>query len=259
MTFASAPGGRIHYRVDGPPGAPVVVLSHSLGADLGMWEPQVPALAERFRVLRYDARGHGGSDPVPGPWGTAHLARDVIGLLDQVGVARASFCGLSMGGLVGVRLALQAPDRLERLVLCNTAARIGTAESWNARVQAVQRGGMAAVAEAVVARWVSEPFAAAHPGQVARLRAMLLRTPPEGYAAGCRAVRDADERESASAVRAPTLVIAGSRDAATPPADGRLLADRIPGARSLELEAAHLSNVEAARPFTQAVLAFLGG
>jgi 3-oxoadipate enol-lactonase len=259
MSFVDAGGARIHYRSDGAEGAPALLLSHSLGTDLSMWDAQVPALSGRHRVIRYDARGHGASAVTPGPYSIERLGQDAVALLDALGVERASFCGLSMGGMVGIWLGLHAPGRVERLVLCNTGARIGTPAIWGERIEAVRRSGLASVADAVLGRWFGAAFAAAQAPEVERMRQMLLSTSPEGYAACCAAVRDADARDAVSGIRAPTLVIAGSRDAATPPADGRLLADRIPGARYLELEAAHLSNVEAARPFTQAVLEFLGG
>lgn len=258
MPFLDAGPARLHYRVDGPPGAPALVLSHSLGADLGMWEPQVPALARERRVVRYDARGHGASPVASAPFGVADLGRDVIDLLDGLGIARASFCGLSMGGLVGQWLGLHAPRRVDRLVLCNTGARIGTAAGWDARIEAVGRDGMASLADAAIGRWFTPAFVAAAPGEVERLRRTIAATSAAGYAACCAALRDADLTAEVSRIAAPTLVIAGSEDRATPPADGRFLAERIPGARYLELPAAHLSNVEAAGRFTAAVREFLG-
>ncbi|HEY7726042.1 MAG TPA: 3-oxoadipate enol-lactonase [Anaeromyxobacteraceae bacterium] len=257
MPFADAGPARLHYRIDGPEGAPPLLLSGSLGSDLAVWDPQIPALAARRRVIRYDARGHGSSPPAPGPCDVGRLAGDALCLLDALGVPRADFCGLSIGGLVGMVLGANAPARLGRLILCNTGAKIGTAEGWNARIDAVSRGGLEAVADGVLRRWLTPAFAAARPEEVARLRAMLLRTSPQGYAACCAAVRDADLRPAVSRIRAPTLVIAGARDEATPPASGRFLAEQIPGARFVELEAAHLSNVEAVAAFTGAVVAHL--
>jgi 3-oxoadipate enol-lactonase len=253
MPFATVDDVRVHYRIDGPAGGPVLVLAHSLGADLAMWDPQAAALAGAFRVLRYDARGHGGSSVTPGPYTVERLARDALGLLDALAVPRAHFCGLSLGGMVGLWLGAHAADRLVKLVLANTAARIGTPESWNARIDAVRRGGLAAIAPAVLDRWFTGGFRERQPESLAAVRQSLLATPVDGYAAGCAAVRDADLRDTARAVAVPTLVIAGTHDAATPPADGRWLADTIPGARYRELATAHISNVEAADQFTAAV------
>jgi 3-oxoadipate enol-lactonase len=248
----------LHHRVEGPGWAPPLLLSASLGTGVGLWEAQVPALAARFRVVRYDARGHGRSPVVPGPCSIADLGRDVLGLADELGLGRFAFCGLSIGGMVGQWLALEAPERLSRVVLANTAACIGTPAGWEARIAAVRQGGLAAVAEGTMARWFTPAFAARAPAEVERLRRMLLATPAEGYAASCAAIRDLDLRERVGAIRVPVLVITGTADTSTPPEEGRWLAGRIPGARLVELEAAHLSNVEAAGAFDQAVLDFLG-
>ena len=250
---------RVRYERAGLPDTPVVVFSHSLGADLSMWDPQAAALAARFRVLRYDIRGHGGTAATPGPHTIARLGEDVVRLFDALGVARAHFCGLSIGGLIGMWLGAHAADRIERLVLANTGARIGTHESWNARIERVRQGGMGAVAPAVIERWFTASFRERSPAVVARVRAGLEATPVEGYVGGCTAIRDADLTADLAAIRAPTLVIAGAHDPATTPALGRLVAGAIPGARYVELEAAHLSNLEAAEAFTAAVSSFLGG
>jgi 3-oxoadipate enol-lactonase len=250
-------GLRARYELAGRPDSPVVVLSHSLGADLSMWDPQARALATRFRVLRYDTRGHGGTGLSDGPLTIAELGADVVRLLDALGAARASFCGLSMGGMVGMWLGAHAPGRVERLALCNTGAQIGTRETWNARIASVRDGGMGKVAAAVVERWFTPAFRERSPGVVARTLAMIQATPPEGYVACCAAIRDADLSRDLPRVAAPTLVIAGSHDPATPPASGRAVADAIPGARYVELDAAHLSNLEAAAEFTASLEGFL--
>ncbi len=257
MPFANAGGVRLHYRVDGDPAAPPLVLSNSLGASLEMWEPQMEALSAHFRVLRYDTRGHGESEVAPGPYTIATLGGDVVALLDALAVRRAHFCGLSMGGMTGMWLGVNAPERIDRLVLANTAAKIGTADMWNARIDAIRSGGIAAVAPAVLARWFTPAVLDRPTPLVARLRASFERTSVDGYVACCAAVRDMDQRDALPRIRAPTLVIAGSLDLSTPPDDGRYLADRIPGARYVELPAPHLSNVEAAPAFTQAMLQFL--
>lgn len=258
MPLSDVGGVAIHHELEGPSGAPVLVLSSSLGTDHQLWDPQLPALAERFRVLRYDMRGHGRSAVPPPPWDVATLGRDVLGLLDRLGVREVSFCGLSLGGMIGMWLGVNAPGRVRRLVLANTAAWLGPREAWDTRIAAVEQGGTAAIAEGVLGRWFTPAFRAARPEAVERVRAMLLVTPAAGYAAACGAIRDMDQRADVAGIRAPALVVAGASDVATPPAAGRFLAEHIPGARYVELAAAHLSNVEAAEPFTRAVLGFLG-
>jgi 3-oxoadipate enol-lactonase len=250
-------GVRLFHRFDGPANGPVLLLSNSLGTALEMWDPQMPAFAERFRVLRYDMRGHGRSAVPPGPYSIADLGRDVLDLLDANGIDRVHFCGLSMGGMTGMWLGCHAPERLEKLVLCNTSAQLGTKEQWNIRISLVQDEGMKGVAEGVIERWFTPEFRRQEPQAVERVRRMLLETPPAGYAACCAAIRDQDQREAICAVPVPTLVVAGARDPATPPEHSRIIASKIPGARVVELEAAHLSNIEARDRFTASVLEFL--
>jgi 3-oxoadipate enol-lactonase len=257
MPFVQANNARLFYRFDGPPEATVLVLSNSLGTDLGMWDSQLTDFAKRFRVLRYDSRGHGQSEVTPGPYSIADLGRDALALLDAIGLGRVRFCGLSKGGMVGMWLGSNAPDRIERMVLCNTSAQLGTPELWNPRIELVRRGGMEAVTPSVLERWFTSDFRARAPQAVEKVRRMLLATPPEGYAACCAAIRDMDQREAIRSIRAPALVVAGVHDPATPPSHGREIAGRIPGATLVELEAAHLSNIEAADQFTAAVLDFL--
>ena len=193
--------------------------------------------------------GHGESEVTPGPYTIAMLGADVVALLDALAIPRAHFCGLSMGGMTGMWLGVNAPERIDRLVLANTAAKIGTADLWNARIDAIRKGGMAAVASAVLARWFTPALLEQPTPMVARLRASLERTSAEGYVACCAAVRDMDQRRALSGIHVPTLVIAGSVDLSTPPDDGRYIAEHIPGAHYVELQAPHLSNVEAATRF----------
>lgn len=249
---------RLNTRLDGPAGAPVLVLSNSLGTDLTLWDAQIPAFSARFRVLRYDTRGHGASPVTAGPYAVETLARDVLELLDALKIERVNFCGLSLGGMTGMWLGVHAAERIERLVLANTAPQIGTAEIWNARIDAVRTGGMEAIADAVLQRWFTSGFRGRAPQAVARVRAMLTATPPEGYVACCAAVRDADLWPGIASLRAPTLIISGTHDVATPPTEGKRMSERITGARYAELDAAHISNVEAGPRFTAEAIDFLG-
>lgn len=246
----------VHHVVEGPDDAPVLVLAPSLGTTSAVWDPQLPALAERLRVVRYDTRGHGASPVPPGRYEIADLGADVLALLDRLGVARASFCGLSIGGMTGMWLAAHAPERIDRLVLCCTAARLGPPERWAQRAATVlETGGTAAIAGPVVERWLTPPFARRHPEVVARLRAMLESSPPEGYAACCGAIERMDLRGDLAAIAAPTLVIAGRDDTASPLEHAQTIAAGIAGARLAVIdEAAHLANVERPEVVTREIL-----
>jgi 3-oxoadipate enol-lactonase len=257
MSFVEIGDVRLNYRVDGPEKAPVIVLSNSLGTNLTMWDPQATILCEKFCVLRYDLRGHGLSSVTPGPYTIEELGRDVIALLDALKIENAYFCGLSMSGMIGMWLGLNAANRMKGLVLCNTAAKIGNVETWNARIKDVKERGMAAVATTVVLRWFSEDFIKRSPEVVEATRQMLLQAPPEGYAACCAAVRDADFRRELPRLTTRTLVIAGAQDPVISPAESHLVADGIPDSSYFELQAAHLSNIEAAPQFTESLLKFL--
>ena len=253
-------GARLAYRFDGAEGAPVLVLSASLGTTLEMWDPQVPAFAARFRVLRYDTRGHGASDAPPGAYSMDRLGRDVVELLDALGLDRVHFCGLSLGGMTGQCLGVRAPDRIDRLVLANTAAHVGPPSGWQQRIDTVTRDGMEPIAALLVERWFTPDFRARCPDEVERIRSMLLAAEPAGYAGCCAAIRDMDLRPTAPLIARPALVIAGSRDPATPIDRARELAASLEvESRLVELDSAHLSNVEQADAFTRAVLDFLGG
>jgi len=248
---------QVHYDLRGTETLPVLVFSNSLGTTLEMWDPQLSALAPHFRILRYDTRGHGRSTVTPGNYTIAQLANDLLQLLDFLRLDRAFFCGLSMGGAIGMQLASQAPQRFLKFVLCNTAAKFGTADAWHARIQAVQRGGMNAVASSVVERWFTSAFRDAHPAETQAVLAMLECANPGGYVSNCAAVRDFDFRNSLSLLRVPSLVLTGSHDPVAPPEEAHFLADAIPGARYAEVPAAHLSNIEARDHFNRAALDFL--
>lgn len=257
MAFLETNTARFHYRMDGAPTAPVLAFSNSLGTDLRMWDWQAEFFKKNFNVLRYDGRGQKESSVTAGPYSIKLLAQDVIDLLDGLHIQKAHFCGLSMGGMVGMMLAQRFPERFHKVVLCNTSPKIGTAESWNSRIETVNAGGMGAVVDAILERWLTESFRSSCRREVEATREMLLETPAQGYVACCAAVRDMDQRATISSIRVPTLVIGGTSDPVTPPSDGRSVASQIPGARYVELPAAHLSNVEAADLFNQALQEFL--
>lgn len=250
-------GCRIAWRFDGPADAPVLLLSNSLGTNSDMWAPQMAAWTERFRVLRYDQRGHGQSDAPPGGYSMDRLGRDVTELLDALGIWTVDFCGLSLGGMVGQWLGIREPGRLRRLVLANTSGFMGPSTAWDARTDLVRREGMAPLAQASVERWFTQGFQTSDPAAIAPIGAMLQATDPQGYAGSCAAIRDMDMRRAGTLITVPTLVIAGEQDPATPLPHSEALATVIEGARLVRLPAAHLSNVECPEAFGQEVLAFL--
>ncbi len=246
---------RLDHRLHGPEGAPVIVLSNSLGTTQELWSLQLPELADRFRVLTYDHPGHGASELPESPCTVESLAHGLLGLLDELGLERISLCGVSLGAMVGMALALEAPGRVERLVLACTSAYLGPPDGWAERARIVRTEGMEAIVEPVVGRWFTPELARREPETVTRFRAMLAATPAEGYARCCEAVGAWDGRERISALAVPVLVVAGEDDRATPVEHSELIASRVPGSRLVVLErAAHLANVERADAFTNAVL-----
>jgi len=257
MPLAQLADTRVHYDWSGPDNLPVLVFSNSLGTTLEMWETQVGEFSESFRVLRYDTRGHGRSDATPGDYTISQLAADLLQLLDFLRLERVFFCGLSMGGAIGIYLGSHAPQRFQKLVLCNTAARFGTAETWNARLQAVRSGGMKAVAGGVLERWLTREFRDVHPHETQATLAMLEGANPQGYLSCCAAVRDVDARPYLGKVSVSTLVLTGTYDPVTPPSEAQYLVGNIPGSRYAEVSAAHLSNIEARNDFNRHVLNFL--
>lgn len=247
------------HDVVGPADAPVLVLVGSLGSTRAMWDPQTRALGERFRLVRVDLRGHGDSPVVPGPCTMADHGADVLALLDRLGLARASFCGLSLGGMIGQWLGAHAPERIDRLVLCCTSAHMPPAEGWHERAATVRAAAsVEPIADATIDRWLTPAFRAAHPGTAAKLRAMLAATPSEGYAGCCDGIAEMDQRPDLPAITAPTLVIAGADDPSTPPEHGEVIAEAIDDARLVVVEpAAHLASVERAEAVSELILAHL--
>jgi 3-oxoadipate enol-lactonase len=250
-------GCRLRYRIDGDPDAPALLLSNSLGTNMSMWDAQLAHFAERFRVIRYDARGHGASDVTENLYPFARLGMDAVALLDALGVARAAFCGLSMGGMVGQWLGIHAAVRFDRFVLANTAAFMPPPEMWDARIALVREQGISAITPSVIARWFTPGFCERNAAEVARIGAMLEATSRAGYAAACAAIRDMDQRAGLARIAAPVLVIIGTHDPSTPPQDGESIAASISGATVARLDAAHLSNVEQPEAFTANVLPFV--
>ena len=248
----------LHHKLEGPEDAPVLVLANSLGMTLAMWDAQVPALSEGFRLLRYDHRGHGGS-PVPGgPYSIEDLGRDALAMLDGLGIERFSFGGLSIGGMVGMWLASEVPERVSRLALLCTSALLGPKEMWDERISVSSKDGVGALETAMLERWFTPEFRAARPETVERAGRDLRETSAEGYAGCCAAIRDMDLRSRLGKIQAPTLVISGSEDPATPPEHGELIHDGIAGSEFLVVErAAHLANIEQPDTINRAILEHL--
>jgi len=258
MPFVTVDGLRHHYRLTGPSSGPVVMFSHSLGLDHGMWDPQAADLEPHVQVLRYDLRGHGASDAPAGEYSLAQLGRDAIGIADALGVQTFAFCGLSIGGMLGQWIALNAPERLTHLVLANTTSRLADPAAMETRRRTVLEQGMNSVADAGVRRFFSPEKIAANVPAVAWARRVLRATDPVGYAGCCAAVRDLDYTAELGAIRTPTLVISGDLDESMPwDAHGRVLASAIAGAAAVRLPAAHVSNLERPRSFSAALFDFL--
>ncbi len=250
-------GCLLNVSVEGRDGGPTLMLSNSLGCTLEMWQPQMSTLAEQFRVIRYDRRGHGKSSVPPGPYSMERFGKDVLAILDHLKVERAHWCGLSMGGMVGQWLGANAPERFDHIILSNTSCYYPDPTNWLNRIKAVKQGGIEAVADTVIAGWLTADFREREPQIAANMKAMLLATPVEGYLACCEALSILDQRALLPKIKSPTLVIAGRHDMATPVAAGEFIRDKIPGAKMMVLDAAHISNVEQAGAFTEAVIGFL--
>ena len=249
----------IHYETGGRQDGPPLVFSNSLGTNLSMWDGQALAAARGFHVIRYDQRGHGRSGAPAGDYTLNRLAQDVIDLLDGLGIQKTAFCGLSMGGMTGMRLAVDRPDRFGRMALCNTSSFMPPRDFWEARIKAVKDGGMEAVADAVVARWLTPQFREREPTEMNRVRDMIVTTNPTGYVGCCAAIRDMDLRADLAGIRMPAMVIIGAHDPATTPEQGDYIVEHFPGAQKKVLDSAHLSNIEQRDDFNRIVLGYLAG
>ncbi len=250
-------GEAFNVRVEGEEGAPVLVLAHSLGTNLHVFDRLVPELLRHFRIVRYDGRGHGASVVTPGPYSIAQLGQDALAILDVLGLEKVHWLGLSKGGMVGLWLLTHAPERIGRAVLANVAAQLGGSDMWNERIKTVHEKGLESLAPSVLENWFTKSFREHHPDEVDRLWEILLSTPAEGYAGACAAIRDMDQREAIRAITNPVLVIVGRHDPITPPGVGALVASAIPGAKLVTLETAHISCIEDPEGFNQAAIEFL--
>lgn len=258
MPKVQSDGCAINYQIDGPPNAPVLMLSNSIGTDLHMWDDQVPFLTRHFRLVRYDRRGHGNSGAPKGAYTMDQLGRDALAVADAAGATKFNWCGLSMGGMVGQWLGANAPERLIRLVITNTHYYYEDKTPWNDRIKFVSEKGLAALADTMMERWFTQGFRERAPAMVARVRAMFVATPADGFIGCSQAVRDMDYRESNKRITTPTLVMVGAKDPATPPAWGEAIAKQIAGAQFASVpDAAHLANIEQTKIYTDTVLNFL--
>lgn len=247
----------INVEVAGSDGAPALMLSNSLGTDLHMWDEQVGEWSKHFRVIRYDRRGHGKSGVPAGPYSMERFGRDVISVLDALKVEKTNWCGLSMGGMVGQWLGAHAPGRVEKLILSNTNYNYADKGPWNDRIKFVTQNGLEKLVDANMQRWFTDGFRDRAPETMARMKAMFVATKVAGYVACCEAIRDMDFTASNPTIKAPTLVIVGAKDPATPPAQGEAIAAQIPGAKLASLDAAHIANMEQPKLYTEIVLNFL--
>lgn len=253
-------GIHVNYTLDGPASGPVVTLSNSLASNLTMWEPQLSALTSRFRVLRYDTRGHGETEASAGPYTLAALAEDARVLLQALGIARTHFVGLSLGGMIGQLLALEHPALLQSLTLCDTMSRVPTEAklTWDERIHTAQSQGMEPLVEPTIARWFTAPFREQRNEVIYRVRTMIRSTPVAGYTGCCHAIAALNLTERLKAITVPTLIIVGADDHATPVAASRIIHEQIKGSELAILKsAAHLSNLEQPQAFNEALMLFL--
>jgi 3-oxoadipate enol-lactonase len=253
-----ANGADIAYRFDGPEDGPVVMLSNSLASNYGMWDAQIPALTSKYRVLRYDQRGHGGSEATDPPYSFDMLLDDAVGLLDALGIEKVHFCGLSMGGMTGQLFGAKYPERLRSLTLCDTASQMPDPTVWEDRIKMARGDGMAALAPSTLERWFTAPYRAKAPKEVARIEAMIANTPVEGFAGCCKAIEAMNQTHLLAGIKTPTLIVVGADDPSTTVAHSEVIHNEIRGSKLVVLDnAAHLSNIEQADGFNTALRAFI--
>ena len=257
MPTVQSNGCPIHYEIEGPDNRPVLMMCNSLGTDLHMWDPQAAAFAKEFRLVRYDRRGHGKSGVPTGPYTMEMLGRDALAVMDALGVRKVNWCGLSMGGMVGQWLGANAPERIDRLILSNTHSFFPDKAMWDDRIRMAQEKGIPGMVDATMERWFTKEFRERAPDRIAVMRDMYLRTQLDGFLGCCHAIRNMDLRDTHARITAPTLVIVGTKDPATPPAAGKEIQSRVKGAKLAELDAAHISNFEQPQGYVDTVLGFL--
>lgn len=255
-TFTSN-DAQINYQTFGNASKPALVFSNSLGTNFKMWQPQIEHFQQDYYVICYDTRGHGGSEAPQGPYSLEQLGQDVVNLLDHLNIAKAAFCGISMGGLTGQWLAIHKPERFSHVIVCNTAAKIGQEQAWQDRAVLVREQGLAPIAATAASRWFTDPFIQSNPAAVAELSNDLGAGSPEGYANCCEALAKADVREQLSSIQIPVLIIAGQQDPVTTVSDGQFMQQRIANSQLFEINASHISNIEQPEAFNQAVQTFL--
>jgi len=257
MPMIDADGCPIHVEVEGPDGAPALMLSNSLGTNLSMWDPQAKAFAKEFRLIRYDRRGHGQSGAPKGPYSMERLGRDVLAVLDALKIAKTHWCGLSIGGMVGQWLGANAPGRMGRMILSNTACYYADKEIWNGRVRLLREKGLPAVVDGTMERWFTKAFRERSPQTIEHMSGILLSTPLEGYIGCCQAIAAMDHRDALSKIKAPVLIVAGKKDPATTVENAEFIRDRVAGSKLALIDAAHISNVEQPETYTKTALEFL--
>lgn len=257
MPMIDTNGTSLHVEIEGPDDAPVLMLSNSLGTNLHMWDAQAAEFAKSFRLIRYDRRGHGKSRVPQGPYSMEMFGRDVLGILDALKIRRINWLGLSMGGMVGQWLGANAPDRIDKLLLSNTACYYADKEFWAGRIKFLREKGLSELVGPNMERWFTPEFRAKSPQTIDRMKEMFVATPLDGYIACCEAIRDMDHREILARIKAPTLVIAGIKDPATTVENAEFIRTRIPGAKLALIDAAHIANVEQPKAYTQAVMDFI--
>jgi 3-oxoadipate enol-lactonase len=256
MSKIHANGITIHYKLEGTKGLPILVFSNSLGTDYHMWDAIMPALLPHFQILRYDTRGHGGTTVTSEPYSIDLLGNDILALIAALKIEKFAFCGLSMGGLIGQWLGIYHSEKLEKLIVCNTGAKIGNAEMWNERIEFVLKNGMASLWTGALGRWFSPSFQN-ETKTIEPLKSAFLKCPTEGYAAACAVVRDADFRENIDTITVPTLIITGTNDFITTVEHAEFMQSKIQNSSVIVLEAAHISVVEQPEKFVAALLDFL--